>query len=508
MSGGKKIIILAAAALLLVYYSWLMGRNLCAAAGGSDSSGYVNFARRLTQGPLVEPIKAMEVFGLGDDFLPLFQPLGFTWGPHGISGRAIVPVYPPGLPLHMALLGGLLGWTLGPFLVGPLAALACLTLMYSLSRKFGLSSSWSFAGAAVLAAFPVFLFQAVQPMSDVLAMAWTMAAVLAALQSRKRPGWVWAAGAAVGLGVLVRPTNVLILLPLVFALPAKPKIYLRLVLAGLPFALVLGTSNWILYGSPLTDGYRGEQLASLALSLAGKNMIHYGLLLASLMTFVLPLAWLLVPLNRSAELRTRWLLIVWFAPFFILYNLFDFMTGWTYARYFLPGVPALILAGMIWLRDGTGFLARKIRQEQSPEKPSSPWPGRIPPVLAVLVCGLILAAEIRQIKRLGVLDADDFEAAYKISCLAVNETLPQKSIVLSGQTSGALTYYTKTLPCMLEALKPGQFEELRQKAALRGYGVFALLFPNEEALLPEFAPGAWTKIATYKFISLWKFQGS
>jgi 4-amino-4-deoxy-L-arabinose transferase-like glycosyltransferase len=406
------------------------------------------------------------------------------------------------------MLGGLFGWKLGPFLVSPLAALVCLWLMYALSRKFGLSASWSFAGASVLAAFPLFLFQAIQPMSDVLAMAWTTAAVLAALQSRKHPGWAWAAGAAVGISVLVRPTNVLILLPLVFALPAKPKIYLRLVLGGLPFALFLGTLNWILYGSPLTDGYRGGQLASLTLSLAGKNIIHYGLLLASLMTFILPLAWLLVPLNRSVEPRTKWLLIVWFAPFFILYNLFDFMTGWTYARYFLPGAPALILAGMIWLRDGTGFLAREIRHEQSLVKRPLAWPGRIPAALALLVCGLILAVEIRQVKRLGVLDADGFEAAYKIACLAANETLPQKSIVLSGQTSGALTYYTKTLPCMLEALKPGQFEELRQKAALRGYGMFALLFPSEEGLLSQFAPGAWTKIATYKFITLWKFQGS
>ena len=503
MSGGKKVLVLAGAAVVLVYYSWLLGRNLCDVAGGSDSSGYVNFAWRLSHGPLVEPIKAIETFGLSDDFLPVFQPLGFTWGPKGIVSRANVPVYPPGLPFHMAFLAGLLGWKLGPFLVSPLAALACLFLMYGLSRKFGLSPPWSFSGAAVLAAFPVFLFQAVQPMSDVLAVAWAMLALFAGLQSRKRPGWAWLAGAAVGINVLVRPTNILILFPLAFALPAKPKIYLRLVLGGLPFAVVLGAFNFVLYGNPLTDGYRGEQLTSVVFSLFGKNVVQFGAWFLAMMTFVFPLAWLLLPANRSVAHRDRWLLVFWFAPLFLLYSLFDFVTGWTYVRYLLPGVPALVLAGMLWLRDATAFAARKIRSAGRPEQRPPAWLVRAPAVVAGIICLLILRAEVREIKRLHVLDVHDYEAAYKISCLAVKDTLPEKSVILSMQLSGALTYYTKTIPCTLDSLKPGQFEVLRQKAALRGYGLYALLFPFEEEKIQKFAPGPWEKIANYSFVTLW-----
>jgi hypothetical protein len=506
MSGGKKFLILAVAAVVLVYYSWLMRRYLCDVAGGSDSSGYVNFAWRLSHGPLVEPIKAIDTFDLSDDFLPVFQPLGFTWGPKGIVSRANVPLYPPGLPIHMAFLAGFLGWKLGPFLVSPLAALACLLLMYGLSRKFGLSPPWSLAGAAVLAAFPVFLFQAVQPMSDVLAVAWGMLAVFAGLQSRKRAGWAWLAGAAVGINVLVRPTNILILFPLAFALPAKPKIYLRLVLGGLPFAAVMGALNLVLYGNPLTDGYRGEQLTSVVFSLFGKNAVQFGAWFLAMMTFVFPLAWLLLPANRSVPRRDRWLLVFWFAPFFLLYSLFDFVTMWTHVRYLLPGVPALVLAGMLWLRDGTEFVTRKIRSAGRPERRRPAWLVRAPAVVAGVICVLILLAEVREIKRLHVLDVHNFEATYKISCLAVKEALLEKSVVLSGQLSGALTYYTKTVPCMFNALKPGQFEVLRQKALLRGYSLYALLFPVEEAELQKYAPGPWTKIANYKFVTLWTIQ--
>jgi hypothetical protein len=506
VSGGKKSLVVVGIALILVYYSWLMGHNLCDVAGGSDSSGYVNFAWRLSHGPLVEPVKAIETFGLSDDFLPVFQPLGFTWGPKGIAGRANVPVYPPGLPLHMVLLAGLAGWKLGPFLVSPLAALACLFLVYALCRKFGLAPSWSIAGAAVLAAFPVFLFQAVQPMSDVLATAWTMAAVLAGLLSRKRAGWAWLAGAAVGVSVLVRPTNILVLCPLVFALPPRPKIYSRLVLGGLPFAIIQGVLNLMLYGHPLTSGYRGEQLASVAFPLFGKNIVAFGALLIVMMTFVFPLAWLLLPAQRSTPRRDRWLLVAWFAPFFLFYCLFDFMTGWTYVRYFLPGIPALIIAGMLWLRDGTAWVARKIESRGSAGRRRFSGLGRVPAFAAIAICLLILAAEAWQVKRLGVLGVDNYEAAYKMSCLAVKETLPETTLVLSGQLSGALTYYTRTQPCLFDALKPGQFEALRQKAAVQGYGVYALLFPYEEAELPKYAPGPWAKIATYRFVTLWTLK--
>ena len=50
-------------------------------------------------------------------------------------------------------------------------------------------------------------------MSDVCAMVWTLAALCAAMGSRRRWPWSFAAGVAVAIAVLVRPSNVFLLFP-------------------------------------------------------------------------------------------------------------------------------------------------------------------------------------------------------------------------------------------------------------------------------------------------------
>ncbi len=78
------------------------------------------------------------------------------------------------------------GWELGPYLVSPIAALLVLVLVFLVGRELGLPRGWAAAAAVVLAACPVFVFQAIQPMSDVVATAWCLAAIFAALRSRAR----------------------------------------------------------------------------------------------------------------------------------------------------------------------------------------------------------------------------------------------------------------------------------------------------------------------------------
>jgi hypothetical protein len=82
--------------------------------------------------------------------------------------------------------------------------------------------------------------------------------------------------------------------------------------------------------------------------------------------------------------------------------------------------------------------------------------------------------------------------------------LPEKSVILSGQMSGALAYYTNFLPCLWDLLQPQQFSLLQQQASQRGYAIFALLFPSEENEFQKNAPGAWEKIENFQFVSLWR----
>jgi hypothetical protein len=73
---------------------------------------------------------------------------------------------------------------------------------------------------------------------------------------------------------------------------------------------------------------------------------------------------------------------------------------------------------------------------------------------------------------------------------------------------GALTYCTKVLAVRWDIMSPKQFEILRERAWLTGYGMDGLLFPLEEEELRNHAPGAWERFANYEFITLWKYQGT
>jgi hypothetical protein len=159
---------LAVAALLAYAVVLLAYRG--GTAGGADSSGYLNQARLWRSGALSIPLDVPRQLGLPPG---LFIPLGFV---PGTQPGTMVPSYPAGLPLHMALFA-LIGGEPAQAFVSPLAAIGCILLLYIIGRRLGVSRDWSIAAAAVLALCPVLLFQAVQPMSDVVATFWTLAGV-------------------------------------------------------------------------------------------------------------------------------------------------------------------------------------------------------------------------------------------------------------------------------------------------------------------------------------------
>jgi hypothetical protein len=67
-------IFLLVCAILLAGYSWLLLRNNTFCVGGSDSSGYVNAARRVVAGRLVDRPRTLDRLGPSDPFSPLFIP--------------------------------------------------------------------------------------------------------------------------------------------------------------------------------------------------------------------------------------------------------------------------------------------------------------------------------------------------------------------------------------------------------------------------------------------------
>ncbi len=485
------MLLIFAASVAFLAYAWLLFFHASFSVGGADSSGYANAARLILAGRVSEPVEALKHLELPPDFARTFIPLAFEPGPRP---GTMAPFYPPGFSLHVALAALVAGWNYGPFVVSPLAALASVFLIYLVGRELGLSRLFSTAGAAVLALCPVLVFMAEQPMSDVVATMWSLAAILFALRSRRRETWAAAAGAAFGFAVLVRPADALLLVPLAFAIRLRPRALLWFVLGGAPSAAALLAWNQLASGNPFRTAYGGlaQGLASVYFP---ERFRHYGLWLTRLLSPLVPAGWLLIGLNRRVAGRDRALLFFWFAVFLVFYCFWGVDGAWWYTRYLLPGIPAMILASLLIVRDGMhlakadrGVLLRR--------------------VVAVLALALVLAIEHRQIRTLDILHFGEGEKIYPEASRWAESRVPPRSLVLSRQMSGALKFYTGLTPVRWDWIQPSQIPRLRERAEAEGYQWFALLAPVENEEFQKRLPWGWSKMGNLRDITLWRLDSS
>ena len=480
--------VIIAAFVAFLAYGRLVFFHASFAAGGSDTSGYVNAARLMTTGRIVEPVAALRQLDLPDEFLHAFIPLGFVPGP---KPRTMSPFHPPGFPLQVALAGVIAGWNYGPFVVSPLAALVSLLLIYSVARELGLSRRSSAAGAAALALCPVFVFQAEQPMSEVSATMWSLAAVFCALRSRRRDAWALPAGAAFGMALLVRPADLLLLLPLLLALRLRIRTALFFAAAAAPFVAGLLAWNMAAYGSPFRTAYSEDLAQGLALANFSGGLRHYGLWLVNLLSPLVPAGWLLVAADRRAAARDRLLLLAWFAAFFLFSCFRGASEAWWQTRFLLPGIPAMILASLLVVRDGLhvgkedrGVLLRR--------------------AVAVLALVAVVAVEYGQIRALGVLEVGEEEKVYADASRWAEAKAPPGSLIVSMQMSGAIRYYTALIPVRWDRIEPEKARVVRERARSQGRALHALLFPFEVERLRERLPGSWTRVGTLREVTLWR----
>jgi hypothetical protein len=469
-----------AIAALLVYAGVLLAYR-SGIAGGADSSGYLNQARMWRSGTLSVTLEQPRTLGLPPH---LFIPLGFV---PGTEPGTMVPSYPIGLPLHMVL-GG-------ESLVSPLAAIFSVVLLYLVARELGVSRDWAIAAAGVLALCPTFVYLGIQPMSDVLATFWTLAAVLGALRIRHpeprsrrrisdddgrriwrsfaalRMTWALAAGAAFGIAVLVRPTQMLLLPAMLLFLGFRWRAWLAFALGGLPFAILQLSIANLWYGSPFRSGY-GPILASLALAHFAPRFLHYSRWLATLLTpLVFPLAFT-GALAKWTNLRTRLALVLWFVPFFLFYCLYGPYETWWYTRFLLPAIPALLLLGAGFASARTAHLARAL------------------PYAALLV---IAAVQVWIIRDYRLLDTGAGETLYRTTALATRERVEPDAIVLAMQHSGSLYHYTGITALRYDFMDPATFEQARAS----GKPLYALVGGFEEETLRQRATGQWQPVEQF-----------
>jgi hypothetical protein len=471
------------------------------AVGGSDSSGYANTARMIVAGRLIQPVEALERLDLPDRLGRVFMPLAHEPGPRP---RTMVPFYPPGYPLHLAAAGILGGWEFAPHFVSPLAALLLVVATYFLARELSLSRLLALVSAAIFAGCAVLLFLAVQAMSDVVSALWATAAVLFALRSRKRDAWAAAAGAAFGMAVLVRPTNALLALPLALALAWRPKTLVFFAAGGLPFAAIQLRWNAVIYGGPLRTGYSTIVGGAFAWSNFPERFVHYARTVAQLFSPLVPLAWLAVGADRRVPRRDRALLLLWVAAYLLLYCFWGPYEAWWYTRFLLPAFPALVVAAVLVGRD----LLRLLPEVSTGPLRSSHLALAAAAVLLVTVAN----AEYRRIRQWKPLGIAEGEQIYPLCMDLVRSKVPERSLIVSMQMSGALRYYTDFQPVRWDWLAPGDFAIVREKAQKRGYRLYALLAPFEEQALTDAAPprpglpGKWKFVAQVRDVKLWELE--
>jgi hypothetical protein len=455
-------------------------------AGGADSSGYLNSARLLGEGRLSGTPRAPDGWPHTAFGLMAFQPLGFTTD---ATEPRLTPTYPTGLPLHLLAASWLVGWRHAATLVNIFAALGAGAILWSLARRLQLGPGWAAAALGLFWLCPLTLFTALQPLSDLLALFWSLAALWLALRSPGHWRWALLTGVATSIAVLVRPTNVLLALPLAVALGTDLRRHLLLGLGGLPAAAFFCYYNWRAYGAPLATGY-GDVWNVFGLVNVSPNLVHFARWIPALLTplILAALAAPFLPATRRRELAVLGLWAGLLIGFYACY--YHSGETWWYLRFILPAFPVLILAALVVLQHA--------------------WRRRPPSLATRLALAVVAAAtaawQIRLSDRLDAVGITAGEADYLHGANWAQGQLPPEAAVFCMQTSGALYFYTPLLLIRWDQVEMAELPRLLATLQAGRRPVYAMLFEFEQAEAFARLGGRWKKIATVGPNTFWQLE--
>jgi 4-amino-4-deoxy-L-arabinose transferase-like glycosyltransferase len=438
----------------------------------------------------VEPlVKTFDWYGGGWNFSPLgHRP--------GVAAGEIVPTYPMGLPVVMALTRSAFG-DFGEYAAVPLLGAALVLGSFLLGCRLH-SRTAGLVAAALVATSPVQLFHVVQPMSDVPAAAWLVLALAAALGDR----WPSALGAGICLGMAAatRPN----LAPLALAVAAcaagwplqswrQPRV-MRLVFLGLGLVPVLGPLmglNLWLYGSASSTGYGGlDQYFAWSNILPNVSDYFWRIAIGETPALWLSAAAVVILLlrrRRSATdskgpgLRPSALVAAAVGALTLaVYLPYGIFPDWAYLRFLLP---ALAVAFVF-----VGSLAA----EAAARLPEGARGVVLVVGMAVVCTANVVVATTQQVFNLRF-----YESRYRTVGHYLKETLPPNPIVITFQESGSIHYYTGA-PISRWDYMPHDLED--HVSAFRQRGLHPIIVvedwerPNLRARFPKSALAAldWT----------------
>jgi len=448
---------LAAGATGLVWGTW--------AASGADAYGYVSQAVMWASGRLSLPAPLAAGAPWAD---ALWTVSPFGWRP-ALEPSAIVPTYAPGLPLMMAAAMRVIGRA-AAFWVVPITGTLAVWWTWRLGSV--LVRPWAAAGAAVImAAAPVFLFQVVQPMSDVPVTAWWTGALAFVL--RRRPG---VAGVCAAAAVMTRPN----LAPLTGWLAAA--VWMAAPrdtpgaagrqhrgwrdMAAFLAAAAPGIGVWLLtnvlwYGHPLSSGY-GAFSDLFAAGNIGPNARRYvaWLLQAHGPVFILAAASPVVfrwaarrrPSDAPASTRHAWVTATGLAGLvvcaYLPYGRFD---EWSYLRFLLPALPVILIAGTA----AGETLVRALPAAVA----GAAW-------VIVVAAGTGYQLDVARDGR--AFDLRRLESRYALAGAEAARVFPSTAVALAVQQSGSLRHYAGWPTVRWDLLAPDAFDGALAHLRARG----------------------------------------
>jgi hypothetical protein len=358
--------------------------------------------------------------------------------------------------------------------------------------------------AAVLVAVdPLMVDYGMQPMSDVPAACWLVAAVWLMVDRRSsivdRPSSVvhrrrwtmddgrWTsilAGVCAGMAFLTRNA----LLPAAIAIgvvtfdrPLKES--LRYAAALLAFVVLQMAINVMLYGNARTSGYgptsymfdlSGQRLAA--------NAANFGKWLTFSHTFLI---WPLWPAALWVLRRRRWawqisVVAAAAAAPYLFYLVFD---DWESARFLLPTILLVLILSAVALGEAVAALSG------SPPSRNASGDRRGRTVIPIGVLALAVAcaaASHRFLWNEGVYRFRDVEAKYSLAGEWIDTHFPPRAIFLAGLHSGSIRYYGHRQTIRWDEIPPDQMSATLHNLELAGYEPYlALDVPSEPPLFDE-----------------------
>jgi len=389
-----------------------------------------------------------------------YVPLGFK----PILNNEMAPTYPFGLPLLIAFFSLFFDVDHAPEMVILLHAIASIILIYFLAKEFGLEKFWAVVASILLAINPLFVQSFSWLMSDMPAMFWCSLAIFSALKTRQEIKWAIVSGIAIGVAVMIRPTNILVFIPVLMILGFNRRALVYLGFAGFPFAVLQGFLNYQCYGEIFTTGY-GDMSNFFKLEFVPKTFFAYAkylfLELTPFVTLALALLW-----RRN---KNNQIIIFWVAPFLIFYSFYYFTSEtWWYMRFVLPAFPAIILAMILMMRDVCKSLPQLRR------------------TLIIFFLSFSFFWQTSVILQYDLLRSN--ESRYLKMNDWAEENLPKNAVIFAMQSSGSLFYYTDFAIVRYDVLSQDELNKINASSK----PFYAMLHNFELDQISKF-PGNWRK---------------